>query len=88
MFVGLFLINLYFRAKVLKSYKYLVQNDIKFGAKDVLRKAKMEQDILPRYPKHKNEILNFVGLMRKSILLSLLLITLIAIVGLIFKFVV
>lgn len=87
MFVGLFLINLYFRAKVLKSYKYLVQHDIKFKATDILSKTKLDEEILPRYPNHKREILNFVGLMRKSIMLSLLVILLIALVGLIFNLV-
>jgi len=86
MFVGLFLINLYFRAKVLKAYKYLMQNDIKFSAKDILSKTKLEQEILPRYPKHKNEILNFVNLMRRSVMLSIIVIILIALVGLVIKF--
>ena len=85
MFVGLFLINILFRAKVMKSYKYLIKNDIRFSVKDVLSKSRMENDILPLYPKHREEITNFVHLMRTSLLLSFGVIVLILGLALTFK---
>jgi len=83
MFVGLFVINFYFRAKVMKAYKYLIQNDIKFSAMDALSRSKMENNILPRYPRHRVEIYNFVALMKKSLLLSSGVIVLIIIIALV-----
>lgn len=83
MFVGLFLINIYFRAKVMKAYKYLIQNDIKFSAMDMLSKSKLEGVVLPKYPKHQSQILNFAHLMKKSLLLSAGVIVLILAIGLI-----
>lgn len=83
MFVGLFLINIYFRAKVMKAYKYLIQNNIEFKAMDVLRTSKLKNNILPKYPAHQTEIINFVTLMKKSLTLSMGVIVLIIIIGLI-----
>lgn len=82
LFVGLFIINIYFRAKVMKAYKYLIQNKIEFSAMDVLSKSKMKNELLPKYPKHQKEIKHFVKLMKKSLLMSLGLITIITAVGL------
>jgi len=86
MFVGLFAINIYFRAKVMKAYKYLVQNNIKFSATDILSKSKMENTVLPRYPKHQAEIKNFVELMKRSLLLSAGVIILILTITLVYHF--
>lgn len=85
MFVGLFLINIFFRARVMKAYKYLVKNDIRFTAKDILSKSKMENDILPKYPDHQKEIKNFVDLMKTSLMFSLGLILVILVLALIFN---
>lgn len=86
MFVGLFVINIYFRAKVMKAYKYLIQNNIKFSATDILSKSKMENNVLPRYPKHKAEIQNFVDLMKRSLLLSLGVVILILAITMVYHF--
>lgn len=88
MFVGLFIINIYFRAKVMKAYKYLIQNNIEFSALDVFSKSKMENELLPKYPKHHNEIKLFVSLMKKSLLLSLGVIVLIITIGLVATYVI
>lgn len=82
-FVGLFIINIYFRAKVMKSYKYLIQNNIEFSALDVFSKSKMKNELLPKYPKHQNEIKHFVSLMKKSLMLSGGLIVVIIAIGLV-----
>ncbi len=86
MFVGLFVINIYFRAKVMKAYKYLIQNDIKFSAMDVLSKSKLKNKVLPSYPQHTAQINNFVSLMRRSLTLSLGVIVLIIVIGLVVQF--
>jgi len=85
-FAGLFVLNLYFRFKVLKAYKYLVKNDIKFSAKHVLSRTRMENEVYPKYAVHKAEIENFVNLMRNSIKISLGVILLLMVCGLIFKY--
>jgi len=86
MFVGLFMINIIFRARVMKAYKYLVKNDIRFTAKDILSKSKMENDILSKYPDHQKEIKNFVDLMKTSLMFSIGLIVVILALALIFNF--
>lgn len=86
MFVGLFVINIYFRAKVMKAYKYLIKNNIKFSATDILSKSKMENNVIPRYPKHEAEIRNFVDLMKRSLLLSLGVVILILSITVIYHF--
>lgn len=86
MFIGLFLINIYFRARVMKAYKYLIKNNIQFSARDVLSRSKLEHAILPQYPSHRSEIINFVALMKRSLMLSLGVIVLIIVITLVFHF--
>lgn len=87
LFIGLFIINLIFRAKVLKAYKYLIKNDISFSALDALSKRKLQQNIIPRYPNHREEIMKFVQSMKTSIFLSIGVIVLILVLALTYRFV-
>ncbi len=83
LFIGMLFLNVYFRVKVMKVYKKLVQNRVDFELKHILNPSKMESDILPRYPKHKSDILEFTTHMRQSIKIALLLIGLITAFGLV-----
>ena len=80
-FLGMLFVNIYFRAKVMKTYKTLVQNKVEFGASHIFNKTKMEQEILPRYPKMREDILLFVRHIRYSICIAVLLIALISCFG-------
>ncbi len=85
LFVGLLFIQLYFRIRVLKIYRRLVKNEVQFDTSHILNKSKMEKEVLPNYPEHKDDILKFVKEMKFSIQIASGLIVLIMIAGLILR---
>jgi len=70
LFVGLFILQFYFRVRVVKVYQRLVQNRVQFDSSHIFNSKKMEAEILPRYPQHKEDILNFVKEMRHSLTIA------------------
>ncbi len=66
-FVALLFVNIYFRVKVLKYYRILTKNKIEFPAKYILNKQKLEEEVLPKYPRFKNEINAFCQGIRFSV---------------------
>ena len=85
LFVGLLFIQLYFRLRVLKIYRRLVNNRVQFDTGHIMSKKRMEEEVLPKYPEHKEDILKFVKEMRFSLQIASLLILLIMIAGLILR---
>jgi hypothetical protein len=81
LFVALLLVNVYFRAKVLKSYGVLVRNRVQFGAAHVFNRRRMEEEILPRYPHCRREIETFVRHIHYTIRMATVLIVLITALG-------
>lgn len=81
LFAAMVFVNVYFRVKVLKSYKVLVQNRVEFGAKHLFDQAKMEAEIYPRYPDQVGAIRTFVSHLRFSIRMATVLILLITLFG-------
>jgi hypothetical protein len=81
LFVALLFINLYFRFKVMKYYKVLVQNRVQFEVKHVFNQQKLEDEVLSNNPVHRKDIEGFVGHIRKSVIVAILLIVLITIMG-------
>ena len=81
LFVAMLFVNVYFRAKVLKTYKKLVQNKVEFGAAHLFNKKKMEEEIFPKYPHMKEDIQSFSNHMQYSIRMATVLITLITLFG-------
>lgn len=81
LFVAMLFLNVYFRIKVLKSYKKLVQNEVEFGAKHVFNNKRMEEEIFPRYPHMKDEIATFASHIKYSIRMATVLIALITAFG-------
>lgn len=77
MFCGILFLNVYFRVKVLKLYKKLVQNQVEFKPVHFVNKERLEDEILPKYPEHKEDILTFIGHIRFSVSLASVFITLI-----------
>lgn len=81
LFAAMLFLNLYFRIRVFKVYKTLVQNKVKFGASHVFNRQKMETEILPKYPHMKTEIETFVRHLRYSIRMATVLAALITLFG-------
>ncbi len=81
LFVGMLFLNIYFRMKVLRSYRKLVQNRVEFGTAHIFNRAKMEAEIMPKYPEMRGEIETFVNHIRFSIRMATLLIVLITLFG-------
>jgi hypothetical protein len=81
LFAAMLFLNIYFRIKVLKAYKILVQNQIDFKAKHVFNSKKMKKEILPLYPQFENEILTFSSHIQYSIRMATVLMVLITLFG-------
>jgi hypothetical protein len=81
LFVAMLFVNIYFRVKVMRSYKVLVQNRVEFGAAHVFSDRKMTEEILPRYPHLKTEIQTFANHLRYSIKMATVLLALITMFG-------
>lgn len=81
LFVAMLFLNVYFRVKVFKAYKVLVQNNVEFDASHFFNKEKMEKEVISKYPNFRNEIELFVRHMRYSISMASVLIALITIFG-------
>ena len=77
LFIAMLFLNIYFRVKVFRVYKILVQNRVEFGAAHVFSKQKMEEEIIPRYPEQRQHIETFVRHIRYSIRMATVLTTLI-----------
>lgn len=85
LFIALLFLQLYFRLRVIKVYRRLVRNEVQFETAHILNKSKMEKEVLPKYPEHKDDILKFVHEMRFSLQIASLLIVLIMIAGFILR---
>ena len=83
-FVALLFVNIYFRLKVIKHYKYLVQNRVQFDASDIFNRSKIEA-IIQKYPEHSFHIEGFTGHIRRSILIAIGLVLLITIMGVLLR---
>jgi len=81
LFVAMLFLNVYFRVKVLKTYKRLVQNRVEFGAAHVFNRKKLEAEVLPKYPNQRQDILDFSNHMQYSIKMASVLIALITLMG-------
>lgn len=81
LFVAMLFVNIYFRAKVLKSYKILVRNEVDFEARHIFNKKKMEEEVYPKYPEFKEEIASFAQHIQYSIRMATVLIALITLFG-------
>ncbi len=81
LFIAMLFLNIYFRVKVFKAYKKLVQNNVDFGSVHFFNAKRMESEILPKYPQHKDDILTFVSYIRYSIKMATVLVFLITLFG-------
>lgn len=74
-------INFYFRIKVFKTYRYLVQNRVNFSPKCIMNQQMLDEEVLPQYPDHANKIQEFCDHIRYSVKMASVLIVLITIFG-------
>jgi len=74
-------VNVYFRYRVVSTYRRLVKNKVEFGAAHIFNKQKMEEEIYPRYPHMREEIDAFARHLRYSIRMATVLIALITLFG-------
>ncbi len=81
LFIAMLFVNVYFRVRVFKVYKILVQNEVQFGAKHVFNKEKMQEEVFPKYPNQKENIEIFVRHIKYSIQMATVLIALITLFG-------
>ena len=81
LFLALLFLNFYFRWKVLKLYHYLTKHHIEFEAAHVFSMEKLREEILPKYPESKEEIVTFVKYVRFSVKMASILIILTIIFG-------
>lgn len=80
-FIAMLFLNLYFRAKVLRSYRKLVQGGVEFDSSHFLNPKKMEAEIYPKYPQMEDEIKTFVQYIQFSIKMATVLAVLITLFG-------
>lgn len=80
-FIALLVLHIYFRIRVFKSYKSLVQNRVEFDVKAIFNNKLLHNEVIPRYPAHKEEILTFVKNLKRSISLASLFLILIFTLG-------
>ncbi|HMQ48828.1 MAG TPA: hypothetical protein PKA00_15340 [Saprospiraceae bacterium] len=81
LFVAMLFLNVYFRVKVLKAYRKLVENRVEFGATHLFNRQKMEEEVFPRYPHMRADIETFTSHMRYSIKMATVLAALITLFG-------
>lgn len=80
-FLALLVLNVYFRVKVMKVYKRLVQNRVDFQVNQLFNADRLQKEVLSKYPKHKDDILEFANHIRNSMKIGIVLVALIAIAG-------
>ena len=81
LFIAMLFLNVYFRVRVLKTYKKLVQNEVEFEAVHFFNRKRMEAEIMPKYPNMRSEIEVFVRHINYSIRMATVLIALITLFG-------
>lgn len=81
LFAAMLFLNVYFRIKVLRTYKFLVQNRVQFSVKELLNPRVLEKEVYPRYPQYRKEIEAFARHIRYSVNMAILLIVLITLFG-------
>ena len=81
-FIAMLFINIFFRVKIFKVYKYLVQNRVQFDSSHFFNRKKLDEEVLSKFPQHQKEIESFIGLIHKSVHLASVLIFIIVAFGL------
>ncbi len=70
----------------MKIYKSLIDQQVELSGEHIFSDKKLHADILPKYPKAREQILQFVYAIRRSIKIAAILIVLITTFGLILMY--
>jgi hypothetical protein len=82
LFVAMLFLNVYFRVRVLKAYKILVQNRVEFDAIHVFNRRRLEEEVLPRYSADLQDAIQvFIRHIHFSIRMASVLVALITLFG-------
>lgn len=81
LFLAMLGVNLYFRAKVLRAYRKLLMAEVDFTPAQIFSKARVEEEIVPRYPAQADAIRDFSGYLQRSIQMTTVLMFLITAFG-------
>jgi hypothetical protein len=81
LFVMMLGVNLYFRAKVLRAYRKLVQAEVDFTPGQIFSKLRVEDEIIPQYPDSAEAIRDFSNYLQRSIKMTTVLMALITAFG-------
>lgn len=82
LFLGLLFFNFYFRLKILKHFKILRTNKVQFEWKHIKSKSLLEKEVIPKYPKFKDDIRQFVHQIHFSLKIVLIIISTLILIGL------
>ncbi len=82
LFAGFFVLNLYFRIKVVGSYQRLSKARIEFGASEIFSDEKM-QVVIDRHPGHEADLKQFSRYLRLSVWMASVFIVVTIMLGLI-----
>jgi hypothetical protein len=80
LFAGFFALNIYFRVRVFKHYRVLIDNRIEFGAADIFSDDRM-QVVINRYPHMEESIMRFCRNMRFTMWMATVFVVLVIILG-------
>ncbi|MCF8237436.1 MAG: hypothetical protein K9I85_04715 [Saprospiraceae bacterium] len=80
LFVAMLFLQFYFRIKVLKVYRVLVQNRVQFNAGDLFRKDRLAE-VKEQYPTRATDIQTFADHINYSVRMASVLILLITLFG-------
>ena len=69
LFTGFFLLNLYFRLKVVRSFHNLSRNGVQFVSGAIFSNAKMKE-VIAEYPAHETDLIRFSKYLRYSVLMA------------------
>lgn len=81
LFGAMLFLNIYFRVKVLRVYRRLVENRVQFGATHFLNRQKLEEEVLIKYPEQQEDIETFIRHIRYSMRMATVLVALITLFG-------
>ena len=80
-FIGLLVLNLFFRIKLLKLYRKLLEGRVDFPPSYLFNKKKLKEEVVPRYPAYEKEILEFSGKLNTSIRIAFVVFVISLIIG-------
>ncbi len=78
---ALVVLNVVFRYRVLRAYRKLMDEHVTFEGRLLLNQRRLEEEVVPRYPHLRREIMDFHRNLRTSVLLGSALVLLILIFG-------